>query len=249
MIEQRSAEGKPERLAGLAAELVRLKVDMILAPATASPSAARSHQHHPHRRADAETRGAGLVKSLWRPGGNHGIGLRADYLRQAAGTAQGPGAEDLAWPSLRTPPTSSSSTILGAIARSGPITGDAAACGRGTTNEDSTPCSKTRADRLIVEGMDSPLAAEAHCRFCDRADCRRPPGSVVRRSRRPHEYGPNVLAIFVAPQSTPTGSSRAPSPPISRSSSPRSSSSSSTSRPPRPSASSSRRRSYCGRTR
>ncbi len=30
-IERRSAEGKPERLPGLAAELVRLKVDMILA--------------------------------------------------------------------------------------------------------------------------------------------------------------------------------------------------------------------------
>jgi putative ABC transport system substrate-binding protein len=72
LIEERSAEGHPERLAKFAAELVRLKVDVIVAPNPWSAQAAKN----------ATTTvpivmivvddpvGAGLVASLARPGGN-----------------------------------------------------------------------------------------------------------------------------------------------------------------------------------
>ena len=70
--EFRSADGKPERLRGLADELVRLKVDIIVASLTPAVTAAR----------DATTEipiimawagdpiGTGLISSLARPGGN-----------------------------------------------------------------------------------------------------------------------------------------------------------------------------------
>jgi putative ABC transport system substrate-binding protein len=72
VIEYRSAEGKSERLAALAAELVALKVDVIVAPAP------------PHALAAMQATGtlpivftfagdpvaSGLVTSLSRPGGN-----------------------------------------------------------------------------------------------------------------------------------------------------------------------------------
>ena len=68
----RNAEGKNERLRALAAELVRLKVDVILAVNTPSAQAAKQATTTIPivitRVADAV--GAGLVPSLARPGGN-----------------------------------------------------------------------------------------------------------------------------------------------------------------------------------
>ena len=72
VIEWRYAEGKPDRLSALAAELVRLKVDVIV---SAGPSPTRSAKEatvtipivmafHP------DPVGAGFVASLARPGGN-----------------------------------------------------------------------------------------------------------------------------------------------------------------------------------
>jgi ABC-type uncharacterized transport system substrate-binding protein len=70
-IEYRDAEGKPERLPTLAAELVALKVDVILAGGTlhalASKQATRTL---PIVFAGAEPVFSGLVTSLARPGGN-----------------------------------------------------------------------------------------------------------------------------------------------------------------------------------
>jgi len=71
-IEHRSSEGKYERLPDLAAELVRLKVDVIVAPAAQNPFAAQQATRtipivmtgHP------DPVGMGLVASLARPGGN-----------------------------------------------------------------------------------------------------------------------------------------------------------------------------------
>ncbi len=71
-IEHRSSEGKYERLPDLAAELVRLKVDVIVAPASQNPFAAKQATRtipivmtgHPN------PVGMGLVASLARPGGN-----------------------------------------------------------------------------------------------------------------------------------------------------------------------------------
>ena len=72
VIEWRSAEGQPERLAGLAAELVRLKVDAIVAAAPQSVRAAQQATSTiPIVMGTAgDPVAAGLVKSLARPGGN-----------------------------------------------------------------------------------------------------------------------------------------------------------------------------------
>ncbi len=72
LIEYRDAEGKPERLPALAAELVALKVDVILAPTTptalAAKQATRTIPIVFAAATDAVT--DGLVTSLARPGGN-----------------------------------------------------------------------------------------------------------------------------------------------------------------------------------
>jgi putative ABC transport system substrate-binding protein len=72
VIEYRSAEGKVERLPALAAELVALKVDVILAPAPAHALAAmQATRTIPIVFVNAADPVAnGLVTSLARPGGN-----------------------------------------------------------------------------------------------------------------------------------------------------------------------------------
>jgi len=71
-LESRYAEGQPERLPALAAELVRLQVDIILADGAAAVQAA---QHVPETSlivftAVPDPVGQGLVASLAQPGGN-----------------------------------------------------------------------------------------------------------------------------------------------------------------------------------
>ena len=72
VIEYRGAEGKDERLPDLAAELVGLHVDVIVAVA---PTATRAAQHATHTipivmTGTGDPVGAGFVASLARPGGN-----------------------------------------------------------------------------------------------------------------------------------------------------------------------------------
>jgi len=79
-IEARYAEGEPARLAALAAEFVRMKVDVILAP---NPLAARAAQHATTELpivmvGVGDAVGLGLVTSLARPGGNL-TGLSEQY--------------------------------------------------------------------------------------------------------------------------------------------------------------------------
>jgi len=71
-IEFRSAEGKSERLAGLAAELVRLNVDILVAAQTPAITAAKQATSQiPIVMAGAgDPVGTGLIASLARPGGN-----------------------------------------------------------------------------------------------------------------------------------------------------------------------------------
>ena len=71
-IEYRFAEQKIERLPELAADLVRLKVDLIVASGDdTGVGGEERHHYHPHRDGDsADPVGAGLVASLARPGGN-----------------------------------------------------------------------------------------------------------------------------------------------------------------------------------
>jgi putative ABC transport system substrate-binding protein len=73
VIEYRDAEGKPERLPALAAELVALKVDVIVAPGTPQALAAKQATRtlpivFASGASDPVT--SGLVTSLARPGGN-----------------------------------------------------------------------------------------------------------------------------------------------------------------------------------
>jgi len=70
-VEYRWAEGKVERLPDLAAELVRLKVDLIAAGGTqASQAAKQATNTIPIVMVVSEAVGTGLVTSLARPGGN-----------------------------------------------------------------------------------------------------------------------------------------------------------------------------------
>src|SRR5262245_4052266 len=70
-IEYRFAEQKPERLPELAAELVRLKVDLIVASAPPSASAAKKATTTiPIVISSGDPVGLGLVASLAQPGGN-----------------------------------------------------------------------------------------------------------------------------------------------------------------------------------
>ncbi len=71
-IEFRSAEGKSEHLAGLAAELVRLRVDILVASQTPAVTAAkRATRKIPIVMAGVgDPVGTGLIASLGRPGGN-----------------------------------------------------------------------------------------------------------------------------------------------------------------------------------
>ena len=72
VVEYRSAEGKPERLPGLAAELVQLSVDVIFAPATLSTEAAKNTTTTIPivMVSGPDPVAIGLVASLARPGGN-----------------------------------------------------------------------------------------------------------------------------------------------------------------------------------
>lgn len=71
ILEFRSAQGRPERLPALAAELVRLKVDVIVAFQTPAAHAAKEATREiPIVIAAGDPIGTGLVESLARPGGN-----------------------------------------------------------------------------------------------------------------------------------------------------------------------------------
>ncbi len=94
VIEYRDAEGKPERFPALAAELVALKVDVIVAPTTlAAVAATQATRTLPIVFATAgDPVTSGLVTSLARPGGNvtglsilapELVGKRLELLTQA----------------------------------------------------------------------------------------------------------------------------------------------------------------------
>jgi len=82
LIEYRYAEGKRERLPVLAAELVRLPVDVIVATAQAVPAAQQATRSIPIvMSAVPDPVGQGLIASLARPGGNTtGLTLDAEEL-------------------------------------------------------------------------------------------------------------------------------------------------------------------------
>jgi putative ABC transport system substrate-binding protein len=71
VLEERWAEGKPERLPDLAAELVRLQVDIIVAGnVPAAKAASQATQRIPIVLASGDAVGTGLIVNIARPGGN-----------------------------------------------------------------------------------------------------------------------------------------------------------------------------------
>jgi ABC-type uncharacterized transport system substrate-binding protein len=99
-IEYRWADGKAERLPDLAADLVRLKVDIIVTNSTPAVRALKAATGTiPIVMAWAsDPVGTGLIASLARPGGNltgHTLSVGLEIYRQASPTAQGGFAEDL----------------------------------------------------------------------------------------------------------------------------------------------------------
>ena len=72
VIEFRYAQGKPEHIPGLVAELVKLKVDVLISPGrNCDPNRQGGYQDDSHRHGDKPgSRCDGLVDSLARPGGN-----------------------------------------------------------------------------------------------------------------------------------------------------------------------------------
>ena len=96
-IEYRWAEGRSSASRELAAELVRLKVDVIVAATAAASRAAKqatTHDSHRHGDQSAIRSAAGFVASLARPGRKRHRAVAIDAprsRRQAAGAAQGGG--------------------------------------------------------------------------------------------------------------------------------------------------------------
>ena len=71
VLEERWAEGQPERLPDLAAELVRLQVDIIVAGnVPAAKAASQATQRIPIVVASGDAVGTGLIVNIARPGGN-----------------------------------------------------------------------------------------------------------------------------------------------------------------------------------
>jgi putative tryptophan/tyrosine transport system substrate-binding protein len=94
VIEYRSAAGRPERFPGLATELVRLKVDLIVTRGTPAVLAAeKATESIPIvMTTSADPTGFGVVSSLARPGGNvtglstiavELMGKRLEFLKEA----------------------------------------------------------------------------------------------------------------------------------------------------------------------
>jgi len=82
VLEYRFMAGQPERLPALAAELVRLPVDVLVTPGSGAPAAKQATATIPIVfPVFADPVGEGLVASLARPGGNvTGLSVMAQYL-------------------------------------------------------------------------------------------------------------------------------------------------------------------------
>ncbi len=70
VVENRSAEGRGDRLPGLVADLIRARVDVIVTFTTPAARAAQQALNIPIVSVSADPVGTGLVKSLAQPGGN-----------------------------------------------------------------------------------------------------------------------------------------------------------------------------------
>jgi putative tryptophan/tyrosine transport system substrate-binding protein len=259
LTEYRFAEGIFDRLPGLAAELVGLRVDVIVAITTEGVNAAR------HATTtipivmpiSIDPVGAGLVTTLARPGGNvTGISFPIDDLaRKRVQLLKETVAMMSHMAILWNPTFQPSARILGWTQAA------AAALGvRSQVLEVRSPddfehaldkIDKARATALYV--IEDPLTYGQRARIAELAMKSRL-ASISAFKESAEAAGSSLTARISpmysgVPPATSTKSSKARSPPTSPWSSPPSSSLSSTSRPPRPSASRSRPRCWRGRIR
>ena len=96
-IEYRWAEGRSERYVEIAAEFVRLKVDVIVTPGSATLAAKEATSVIPIVFAAAsDPVGGGLVASLARPGGNV-TGLSLQATRRSSSPTAGCRRDRTAW--------------------------------------------------------------------------------------------------------------------------------------------------------
>jgi putative ABC transport system substrate-binding protein len=206
-IEYRYAAGKEERVPELAAELVRLKVDVIVTPATPTIAAAmRSTSTIPIVMiAPTDAVGSGLVASLARPGGNvTGMtylstdlaGKRLQLLREVLPKATrvavlalkgGGSATELFLEKLRAAARQMGVTLIVRMENEAAALGDAFAAMR-----------RERAQALIVEL--TPFTGENRKRIVELAAQHRLP-TLIETSGFVREgglmsYGPSLLEMF-----------------------------------------------------
>jgi putative ABC transport system substrate-binding protein len=231
VIEVRDAEGRNERLPALAAELVALKVDVIVAPSTPGAMAAKQATKTIPvvftALADPVT--SGLVTSLARPGGNitgvsflapEQVGKRLERLKEAV-----PGVSRVAvlWQPGDVPETTAKNLLKEAevAARAlGVRVQFVEARGPADFDRAFSEMTKAHADALSV--LTSAKFFNEHRRLVDLAAKHRLP--AVYPWREGADSGRILLIFTGAPPSTWTRFSRAPSRATSPSSSPRSSS-------------------------
>ena len=247
VIETRRADNKPERLPALAAELVRLNVDVIVTRGDGEVRAAKQATSTiPIVMAPSgDPVRAGYVASLARPGGNvTGLSwaspdLSAKLLEVLKDTVPNLSRIAVLWNAanpmkvLDFNETQRAAQTLGltvySIEMKAPSDLEAALAA----------ITRTRPDALLML-VDDVLALGMYPRIADFAVKQRLPSiSESRGTLRPvasWHMDRASSTCYVVPPATSTRFSRAPSQPTSPSSSPRSSSWSSTSRPPRPSA-------------
>jgi len=265
LLEYRYAEGRAERLPDLAAELVRLKVDVLVAGGTLAPLAAKQATSTiPIVMAAAgDPVGTGLVPSLAKPGGNvTGLSnlsrdLTAKRLQLLKEMVPGLARVAVLWnaanivAALHIPETEAAARTLGLQVQSLEVRGP-------DDFENGLPERKVLRPAIsagtgALALVDDPLVMQYRKPIADFAVQNRLPSTAFYKNfaeagglmtfgaslpdlyRRAATYVDKILK-GAKPAELPLSSRR-------------SSSWSSTSRPPRPSASRFRRRSYCGRIR
>ena len=262
VIEYRWAEARPSGFPDLAAELVRLKVDVIVASGDAGDAGGQERDDERSRsswrrsaiRSERGSSPASRARAATSPGLRSSTGAET----QTVGAAQGgrPGRHAGGCPLESGDPAAPRSVEECRARRPD----------RWESSFSSSRCESPTISRRAFDGADRAARRRARCDLADPLSLAtgRSIVELAAKHRLPAMYASREYVeagglmsygaelrrhVSARRRLTSTRSSRAPSPPTSPSSSRRSSSWSSTSRPPRRSASRSRRRCWCGRIR
>ena len=240
VFERRFAEGRQERLPALAAELVQLKVDVLVTGSNPVIAAVKqvTTTIPVVMAVSRDPVGAGFIASLARPGGNitglandpapEIIGKNLELLKEAA-----PRVSRVAFLWNPVPPGAGTykNSVESAARNLGVTFQSVEVRGRNEFERAFTAMVRERADAVLV--AQDPVLLSARSQVVLQAARHRLPAMYGNREYVEvgglMSYGPRTLLTSSgAPPRLSTRSSKAPSPPIFRSSSPRSSSSWST---------------------